>query len=1648
VKRAIFTGIVILLTVFLFQPVSAGVSGYLSVTPSDGLIPKDGSASFMVSWPGTMQIKVQIYKVSNINYLLSDSGWIDGTEHTFDFTGFEIGSYYYMVYARTSSSEEGDILAEDTCVGWEQFYIQSDAPFKFEAGTVTVGSSWQSVSLSKSFSNPVVIVKSVEGCNDPSTAKDLCDYLTPRVRNVTSTSFEAILQAVPKNSSLSGPKTVSYIVVEAGRYNLGGFEIEAGSMNTSNFIMTKFRPRFGKEPVVITTITSFNGSDPATTRNKTQYITVLIGLIPIEIHITDFRDGFVSIIDEPGWNPFLEHKNEEVSYIAITPGIGVLDGKKVYVGKGEQVSHEAKTISFPGMFSGTPVLIADMQRMLGTDWSILRHASLTNSSAKLLVAEKEGGNHQKEPVGYILVGEEGAVSDLLAHFTAEPTRGAPPLSVNFDASGSVGAVSFDWDFGDGSNEIGETTDHSYTAVGEYAVKLTVKNNGNTATTEKIIAVVEEETDLVAVIEIDKEGCTNIPCTIDFNALGSTGMIESYEWDFDDGETGIGVQAEHAFESLGSFNVTLTVSDASGNSDTTSVIIGVGCTSNDDCLCGNGCYNRICLNPLLSINKGEDKVIGFRGEAKDIETIWTLTNVGNHKAVVQDFWLPGCEDYSCSIELINQGGQVIEPNTGEIPVIPCELIVPPEPSPTPAPSITPTPTNTPAVTPTPTVTPSPSPSPAGSFDLTVNIAGDGHGYVGFSNSELTGTHCCCSSGWCDVGGCVDFECSDSDYPNGVYMAIGVDDAPDSVFAGWSGDCSGTAQCNLVMDSDKTLTATFNSSAPTPTPEEFSFTGIRNVPNPLTSDTTSFEALGTGIEEINVKVFDLSSHLVFESGFVSGSTYQWNGKNNAGEQLANGSWFYKIIAKGGGHEEEIGTETVVILLKPAGEESETVFFQSKGNALENTLADSAKEEKGEAAFFAVPSSNDIEIYSPADGTTYTVHISNLEPELGETVTFTVDPDWIAAGNHRRIQWYYTPPGGSEYNVTHAAGTSKSYVLDEPGTHSFRIEPEWCTFFLISCWGWDSVSESFELDTVAPVAPTPAPTPVTPEPPEPVPPTDLTGYLTINPGESVKVLQRVRNVMPPSVMKELELGLVAGYTDKAGAGYKIIESHRDVNILLVNLASERFHLKYKLAEQSSCVGWNDVYGVTGEYVAPRVFFDWEFSSGETESVSINACEKSNGEFNYCDATQFFISLLKKLKKIDELSGSDTSSLKSFQAYLIKDNFSEDFRLDFDDYYNDAFFGAPSWYAGEWEKYVLDSDKLKFTTTQLPESGLYQVELEFAFDGADYEFFDAGEPSAVITVNLSRIHSVGVEAVNSPFYHLPFNGLVGTTRTDLDGEKERKDYGIGFVNQDGALIISNFGDAMVNTTAVTASGPFLTSKLDSFSELNLNERGNLLMVDLTGRKITFLPGQAMPVILGIESKANLAQAFYAPFKGDQLLGLANAPATYWTGVASSMQNCTDFIGNALNYNEGDKKAASFDSTCSVPLGRENAFGFKWSEAMNNGERVFYKTVFYSPIDEQMFLKPACSGVQDSVSVFASPFGLASDSGQTLALQQTGEEIDSFKKLAEGIASERVCMAAEGNKFVFFWNTEKLEESLDAAKEKIEEDWEFNWSNYECGGN
>jgi len=76
------------------------------------------------------------------------------------------------------------------------------------------------------------------------------------------------------------------------------------------------------------------------------------------------------------------------------------------------------------------------------------------------------------------------------------------------------------------------------------------------------------------------------------------------------------------------------------------------------------------------------------------------------------------------------------------------------------------------------------------------------------------------------------------------------------------------------------------------------GVQNVPNPIRDvNTTRFEVLGVGIEEIRVQIFDLSGALVFDSGWQPNG-YEWHLQSRDGETLANGVYLYVASARSAG------------------------------------------------------------------------------------------------------------------------------------------------------------------------------------------------------------------------------------------------------------------------------------------------------------------------------------------------------------------------------------------------------------------------------------------------------------------------------------------------------------------------------------------------------------------------------------------------------------------------------------------------------------------------------------------------------------------------------------------------------------------------------
>jgi PKD repeat protein len=152
----------------------------------------------------------------------------------------------------------------------------------------------------------------------------------------------------------------------------------------------------------------------------------------------------------------------------------------------------------------------------------------------------------------------------VAHFSASPTSGAAPLTVNFTDQSTGQITSWSWDFGDGSISTEQNPSHTYTDDGSYTVSLTVTGPGGSDTETKADYIKVGSPSPVA--DFSASPIKGPPPLIVNFIDQSTGQITSWSWDFGDGSISTEQNPSHTYTDDGSYTVSLTVTGP-GGSDT-------------------------------------------------------------------------------------------------------------------------------------------------------------------------------------------------------------------------------------------------------------------------------------------------------------------------------------------------------------------------------------------------------------------------------------------------------------------------------------------------------------------------------------------------------------------------------------------------------------------------------------------------------------------------------------------------------------------------------------------------------------------------------------------------------------------------------------------------------------------------------------------------------------------------------------------------------------------------------------------------------------------------------------------------------------------------------------------------------------------------
>ncbi|PKG83776.1 hypothetical protein CXF85_09725 [Colwellia sp. 75C3] len=207
---------------------------------------------------------------------------------------------------------------------------------------------------------------------------------------------------------------------------------------------------------------------------------------------------------------------------------------------------------------------------------------------------------------------------------------------SIDEDGQI--ISYLWDLGDGNTSDLENPEHSYAAVGQYNISLTVTDNEGATATATATVIVNPAGDMDGDGDVDRDDmralslavrrgeqldpafdingdgvvnsrdvramrsicsydrCSNIAPppepptamassndnvdqfeTITFSSVGSNdnyGRIVSYSWNFGDGESSSLANPSHEYQQVGSYNVILTVTDNDGMTATDTIALNV------------------------------------------------------------------------------------------------------------------------------------------------------------------------------------------------------------------------------------------------------------------------------------------------------------------------------------------------------------------------------------------------------------------------------------------------------------------------------------------------------------------------------------------------------------------------------------------------------------------------------------------------------------------------------------------------------------------------------------------------------------------------------------------------------------------------------------------------------------------------------------------------------------------------------------------------------------------------------------------------------------------------------------------------------------------------------------------------------------------
>ncbi len=235
------------------------------------------------------------------------------------------------------------------------------------------------------------------------------------------------------------------------------------------------------------------------------------------------------------------------------------------------------------------------------------------------------------------------VSSSSASFTAINATGCVPLVTDFTDQ-SVNAVSWFWDFGDGSTSANQHPTHIFNQPGIYTVTLVVANALGCSDTLIMNNLVTVRGAVPSFTLSDSLGCNPLQVRFTDHTQGAV----SWDWNFGDGSTDSVASPTHIYSLAGNFIATLITHDSSGcvsslsypNAIQVNTMPTALFSTSDSVICGSlpVSFNNLSLNA--------DSVVWFFGDGNsstDFSPIYTYSAMGSFYPFLIAYNASGCSD---------------------------------------------------------------------------------------------------------------------------------------------------------------------------------------------------------------------------------------------------------------------------------------------------------------------------------------------------------------------------------------------------------------------------------------------------------------------------------------------------------------------------------------------------------------------------------------------------------------------------------------------------------------------------------------------------------------------------------------------------------------------------------------------------------------------------------------------------------------------------------------------------------------------------------------------------------------------------------------------------------------------------------------------